>query len=485
MFTKPIFTTTLTGETADRLFANVTSNNTPDKSFLATMRALSHKRTQDNVRLTCLGLYFSEAEISTATTATAMGWFSPGYSPSFEESVTIIYTDTPSAGAKMLEIVRANAGKDKRYLKNYSICEDLRIFYARKLNALFYYSETDRDMVIFTDKLELKQFHALQMMIPKYLPELFKDSPLTESETKLLKSYGNKTAAEYERLIEEFAHSLDIRAEIIRSKLAGFETAFERQRLDEIKNEISMCESNYQNALSNLRDIAARIQEKQYILAGLECAITKTDGDTELMDYFMCNKRLSIIKVSGTAIEFVVHGYADVFDEEAFEQYVKNHKSYMYTRISPRVTKPQMEKLYRAIFGEGKYKLRLCAAYNADMKGGLKAMKHYTFPPESKTYLENPHIQQFGCIGGYAARFQEYMRKKDYVGAIDQAVVSAKNLNFYDSAVIGTFASQLSGTSTTCIEKPDGTLITPFDAIQCLLAEDIKLERGNEPCQDQ
>jgi len=112
------------------------------------------------------------------------------------------------------------------------------------------------------------------------------------------------------------------------------------------------------------------------------------------------------------------------------------------------------------------YKLRLCAAYNADMKGGLKAMKHYTFPPESKTYLENPHIQQFGCIGSYAMRFQEYMRKKDYVGGIDQALVSARNLNFHDSSVMGTFASQLSGTSKTCIEKSDGTLITPYEAIQ-------------------
>ena len=82
-------------------------------------------------------------------------------------------------------------------MSNYKLCEDLRIFYARKLNALFYYSETDRNMVIFTDKLEIKQFHALQMMIPKYLPKLFKDSPLTETETKLLKSCGNKTAVEY------------------------------------------------------------------------------------------------------------------------------------------------------------------------------------------------------------------------------------------------------------------------------------------------
>jgi hypothetical protein len=53
------------------------------------------------------------------------------------------------------------------------------------VSALFYYSETDRNTVIFMDKMDVKLFHALQTMIPKYLPSLFKDCPLTDSETKV------------------------------------------------------------------------------------------------------------------------------------------------------------------------------------------------------------------------------------------------------------------------------------------------------------
>jgi len=149
----------------------------------------------------------------------------------------------------------------------------------------------------------------------------------------------------------------------------------------------------------------------------------------------------------------------------------------MYSRVNPDITKPQMEKLYRAIFSDGRYKLRFCAAYTADMKTGLRAMSHYTFPLESKSYLPNPHIQQYGSIGSYAGRFQEYMRKRDYVGAIDQAVVSARNLNFYDSTVIGEFSKMLSYSGTKCIEKFDGTLLTPMEAI-------TELE-GGSVCPDQ
>ena len=467
MFTKAIHSTTLTGDAADRLFSNITASGAPDSSFLATMRALLHKRTDGSpARLVCKGLHYTEADIISASVTRSLGWFVPDavrYPNPSEHTIIIVYTVSPDAGAKILDIVRTNAGGNKKHLTGYALCEDLRIFYARKLNALFYHSEADRNTVIFTDRLELKHFHALQTMLPKYLPALFK-APLTERETALLKSLGDKSAAEYERLIEEFAKDLDIRSEIIRSKLAGFETAFERIRLDEIKVEIKRDEQDYENHLSTLRSLSVRIQERKYILAGLECAIVEHDGDSELMEYFMCNKNLSIIDVSGTTIEFVVHGYADVFDIDAFEQYVGNHNGYMYSRLNPAITKPQMEELYRAIFGGG-YKLRMCAAYTANMKTGLKAISNYLFLPESKDYFPNPHIQNHGCIGTYSARFQEYMKKRDYVGGIDQAVVSARNLNFYDSTVMSGFASDLSYYTIKCIEKPDGTAVSPLEAI--------------------
>jgi len=258
---------------------------------------------------------------------------------------------------------------------------------------------------------------------------------------------------------------IDIRKEIIRIQLAGFETAFERTRLDEIKNEIGMYQSDYSHQLSILRDLSHKIQERQYILAGLECSINGQSGDSELMDYFMCNKNLTVIMVKGTTLEFIAHGYADIYDPDAFERYVGNHGGYMYSCISSTITKPQLEMLYRAIFEEGSYKLRICAAFTADFRTGLKALPHYMFPSESLTYFPNPHIQIHGCIGTYAARFQDYMKKKDYVGAIDQAVVSARNLNFYDSTVMANFARDLSGATKKCIEKSDGTLLAPLEAI--------------------
>ena len=463
MFTKEISSITLTGETADSLFDSITADSFGrDTTFAATMRALLHRRLPANETA---HLALIPLDYGAHTPETIIGKLRQ-YDLPYSHAIYIVYPRDKCSGQQMLDAVTTDFGAEKRFMYDYTRREDLRIFYARKLNAMFYTDESKGRAVIFTDKLELKQYHALQMMIPMFLPGLFSDKPLTESETALLKSTGNKTSAEYELLIEGFAKELDIRSENIRTKLTGFETVFERNRLSELRSEISRRKDDYDNYLTYIRDTAQNIQSLQYTLAGLECAINDHSGESELMEYFMCNKNLSVIRVNGTAIEFVAHGYADVYDADAFEQYAGNHNGYMYSDINPAVTEIQMERLYRAIFGENKYKLRLCAAYIADMRNGLRACSNYVFPPESRTYLPNPHIQHFGCVGTYAGRFQVYMNNGDYVGAIDQAVVSGRNLNFYDPPVISHFASELSHSKIRCIERPDGSLLTPLEAIK-------------------
>jgi hypothetical protein len=260
----------------------------------------------------------------------------------------------------------------------------------------------------------MRRFHVLQMMIPKYLPKLFENSPLSDEEAALLKSLDARSSDEYERLIEQFAQKLDMRGEIIRTRLRGFETSYEREQAEKVKRYIEKYQQDYQALTDKLNTTSKLILDQQIILAGLQCSIDSEDrGESELMEYFLCNRKLSVIRVNGTALEFVAHGYADVFDEDAFDTYARNRNSALYRELSCEVSKSGMELLYRAIFETGVYKLRVCAAYRADMRNGLLPMRGYAFPPESRDYLPNPHIQHYGCIGNYAGRFAEYMNRHD------------------------------------------------------------------------
>ena len=452
MFNKEIHSITLANDIADRLFDNISAQNyAADQSFTATLRAILHKRLPggESVRLALVPIF--RTPISPEIIRQKLdgqGWGTGC-------NIRIVYAQDPSRGTQLLEAVQDG-------FEGYEPQEDLRIFHIKKLNGLFYIGGSS--CIIFLDSLDLRKYHALQMMIPKYLPKLFADAPLTAEEADLLKSLGLRNQSEYARLIEEFAQKLDMRTEMIKSRLRDFETVFERERIGQIEQEIQRYQGEYQSALTNLRNISSCIQLQQITLAGLQCRVNQ-DHDSELMEYFLCNKNISVIKVSGTSLEFVVHGYADVFDEEAFDTYAGNSNSFLYSSVS----NPEgMAQLYRAIFSENLYKLRICAAYKADMKNTLTPVMGYNFPPESCHYLPNPHIQQYGCIGGYSQRFAEYMARRDYVGAIDQAAVSARNLNFHDSTVMTKFAKSLSSTNIRCIENAQGKLMTPKEAIKCL-----------------
>jgi len=481
MFSKTIYTTTLTNDVANRLFCNVTAKSySSDMTFTATLRALLHKRlpVSEPVNLSLKQIGLSRGDLEAAAANSCMDVFTNGINPTDSTSnIHIVYAANNDSGKKMLELVEVNW---KKHLKTYTPCEDLRLFYIKTLNGLFYVDEANKSTVIFLDSCDVKKYHALQMMIPKYLPWLFVDTPLSKKETALLKSLGNRSSGDYERIIEDFANDFDMRSEIIRSKLAGFETVFERQQINDATNSISEYERQYSMHLKTLQKVLSQINEQKILLAGLKCKVNDIGENSEIMDYFLCNKQLNLISVSGTEIEFVVNGYADVYDEEAFEAYVGSHFGYMYRDISDSITTVQMEKLYRAIFDDNILKLRISAAYRADMQRGITPLKEYFFPPESQTYLPNPHIQKYGCIGGYASRFQEYAHKHDYVGAIDQAVMSARNINWHDSTVINSFAHTLSCTSIKCIETPDGTLMSPSKAIKYL-----EKKGAEQECQDQ
>jgi len=467
MFAKEINRMTLTNDVADRLFDNITASNYGmDKTFAATLRALLHKRLPAgeslNLALVPLGSY--------ATAPETINEFVRQHDTGHSYTIYIVYPQDNSCGKQLLDVARFGVGEGKQYFDTYTLQEDLRVFYIRKLDGLFYIG--GNSTMIFLDYLDIRRFHALQMMIPKYLPMLFAGSPLSDKETALLKCLGVRSSDEYERLIEQFALRLDMRGEIIRTRLKGFETVFEQEQACQVKRIIEKYQRDYRTTLDNLRCTLNSIQDQQIILAGLQSRIDCGDREeSELMEYFLCNKQLSVIRVKGTELEFVVHGYTDIFDEEAFDIYAGNPSSYLYRGISGNVTKGGMERLYRAIFGGGAYKLRVCAAYRVDMRNSVMPLSDYVFPPESLTYLPNPHIQRFGCIGGYASRFAKYMHNRDYVGAIDQAAVSARNLNFHDSTVMETLAHALSHTAIKCIEDADGNLMTPKEAIKRLEEE--------------
>lgn len=358
---------------------------------------------------------------------------------------------------------------------SFSELEDLKEFFAqRHIQARFYINEVRKVCYVMVGSLDIKKWHLLQSLIPRYLPWWFEDQPLNEKEKELLKSLTNRYAPAYESAIKSIAEEIDVRGELIKASLKGFESQFEQIQLQGVRNKISSLREELASLNSQWTNVAQRIQVQQDLEFGLATKINScTNAPSELMEYFLANKNLHLRGENNGAIEFVVTGYLDNFDPDQFEKTLDNPDSYMYRYAGGRFTTAQTKRLLTAIFGTEQIKMRVCAAYMLDFAqmqyGGIA---RYDFSDFS-TYLPNPHIQLYRCLGGNEQYIREAVYNRDYVLAVANCAASAGNINFGDYTVGEQFIGALfyEDCRKKFLELPDGSVVAPVEAIAWLDGE--------------
>jgi len=132
-----------------------------------------------------------------------------------------------------------------------------------------------------------------------------------------------------------------------------------------------------------------------------------------------------------------------------------------------------MKKLMWEIFVEEEPRLRIkfCAAYRFDLNGNVSPLQGHNFSYDFADCMPNTHINQYGCMGNYSRTINELLKRRDYIGALEQCIASCKSLNWGDSAVMGGFMETMWGGNSVnnrCIELPDGRVVKPAEAIAWL-----------------
>lgn len=88
-------------------------------------------------------------------------------------------------------------------------------------------------------------------------------------------------------------------------------------------------------------------------------------------------------------------------------------------------------------------------------------------------YTPNQHIQKYNCLGNNAMTIRESMIQRDYIGAIEACVASAKSVNVLEGATCGIMMEKIfSRKAGRIIEMPDGSARTPLEAVMWLEEQD-------------
>lgn len=488
MFTKEMKDLTLTSRILNNVFPNITGTRFGyDESFLATLRALIYKRIkpEDYIRVdhkSSSRMFGSIEDINGLEAYNAVAI------PPISNSILITgFNGGEKSRTRSMEIINNEFIK---LFPGFVELLDLHEYSRRQsLNIRYFINEKDKSVAVFAEGFDLKIWHFIQSFMSRLLPWYFNDNPLAEDEKELLKSLTNKTSTTYFRLIEAMAEKFDLRSVKIESLLKDFGKRQKSNALISIKDEIFRQESDMNRWMQRYTEGLRVLEDLRIKESGLEYQIKEGDThDSELINFLKNNHHVNILNTEDNYIKIIIDTTLENYDPEMFERMYKNEKSYLfegYTVTEPTFkSKEARKKLLNAIFGEDSLlKIKVCAYYCIDIRGGVMSSTGFVYPDTYKDFLVNPHIKYHACIGNNRPIICNFLKKGDYISGITQCQVSAMNLNLSEgSQTVAPFLGELfSNNCKNVILMPDGTSCTPRAAYNWLLSqESITTENENK-----
>lgn len=474
MFKNEISSSPLMNEPANTIMANISGDRfMGDCSFVATLRALLFNRIPKDERI---NFKISRSDYSSSDVENTrkrdmvrnicnhnnqigqQGGFALHYFNNMTQKA-----NQDSFAVVVEEFENVNPG--------YKKLEKITEFYRKAFPVACFLNEELKSIALFVEQMDYRRFHYLQCAIFPMVPWYFDPKAgVAELEMSLVKSLMENTPDAYRDCIAKIYETFDFRSEVIRKKLSGFELRF-------IKDALAASEGQYHDITNRIADFNRRLGEElakmtdlNFRIAGMRQKLEEGDGDdSEIMDYFLRNKNLTLIDSNGANVDFIVRAKLEYFDPEAAESAINNKHSLLYTR-GRNINAADREVLYKAIFLDNIIGINVCAAFQLSINGGVNTRGHYSFGEEFNNCMPHPHIDEYNCMGDYVRIVNELMQRHDYIMALEQCIASARSLNFGDGTVLGHFVNTLFDNSSRnrCLELPDGKVVNPADAIKWL-----------------
>lgn len=472
MFRETIGRTPFFGGVADRIFDRVSGEGIGgDSTFVSTLRALIFPRMQENDRL-----WF---EYHTSRNRAPEDLGETPYVPDPNSLWLISFTRTGEEQEKWMKLLID--GYEKKFLGFHRL-EKITAFYQKFFPVLCFVNRETRATILFVWGADMQTIHYLQCGILAYLPWYFDPTNgLSDTEKELIASLTERTKDKYISCLNKIVEKYDLRSENIKALLEGFESRFERVEISRAEEEINDILRRIQNYRDQIAEYNKRKRDLDIRILGLSVKAAENEGKSEIMEYFLRNKNVVLYEVGDDWISFGAKNYCLIYEQDAAKSAINNPNSFFY-KIDGRthehvIPAEDMKLLMTEIFLNQKLRLRFCAAYKFSMSGNAYGLRNFTYSYEFSECTPNPHIDRFECIGDYQTLMEEALRENDFIMAVEQAIASCGSLNFNDYTVMKEFCRRIYGISESdvcmqCIELPDGSVVTPKDAIQYLKAQE-------------
>lgn len=478
MFPERIAQTAFTDPDVNAAFPKIRCDNVMDAVFASVMRAVLPSRMGED---DSCNLKYRENDLSLSSAG------------DYEYGTVLnhIFGSIPTMD-HMLTIVNLSRQNDphantwEKFTEKFNGWERIeRVteFFKSSFQVICWTNETLKSTIVMIGRADLMRVHYVACSLPALIPWFFpKEKGLSEDERALFMSLRKRQATDFKEILARFEAKFDFYTIKLES-LGSFENEWmqdelrqEKLRIEEIRNRIESRQRDIETYLREMENASIRV-------FGLEAKMNDESAG-ELREYFIENKnRVRLAERGDSTLTFEVMTNMAYWDEDMAETLYENKRSYIYTARGsmPRMKSEDFAKLFKAIFLDQSLTLRFCAAYKIAIRDrAVHGVQGYHYGSECIGFFPNPHIDRYECLGAYRQALNAMMETHNYLGIMEQCAVSAASFNLNDTTVLEEFCKRLYACNEKVILLPDGTAVTPCDAVEFLNGGKEKEDENGE-----
>jgi hypothetical protein len=233
---------------------------------------------------------------------------------------------------------------------------------------------------------------------------------------------------------------------------------------------------------------------KTYIVIyeGMKATESFDKPEEDLIEYLSELKEIHNLSIHGNKLSFTVATLLNGYGADAYESFAKAGHIYdgEYTHggrhniclLDVFKDRNNRKRLLNNIFSESpEYAIKMAGNYTLDLESCRVSCKgnlnYEAFDPIFKTYMPNPHIKIFECLGGYKDKVMKALQNRNYIMAIELCVASAGSVDLDETEqTFRPFIGWLMSTREKVLRRKDGVEMTPEEA----LVDIIDKEKANE-----
>ena len=242
-----------------------------------------------------------------------------------------------------------------------------------------------------------------------------------------------------------------------------------QKEADELNRRIAQAEADIRAWRSDLRKM-------NYVLLGIQ-ASDDTDAAETFVQAITTNPNIKVVSVGDMTIQIAVAADVTNFNRQSYVAVTNELGSVLYRFEDCRAAQLLMKKLLDAMFIGDRYRLRCSGLIKIDLDAGNVTLIK-TSQGLHENAMPNPHIAEFGCVGGFGRMYRDAMDSGEYLDVLDIAFSEVGNINWADYTVLNRFAYNLRDKywSLECIwDREEKQFISPKE-----LMERIKREETHE-----